>query len=142
VAKILSVGYLQDFLTKRAEVLAGAGYLVTSVNCVEDVVRLMEKPDFDVAIFGHGIPTEDRNLMTGYIKDCCPKIAVVFLYAGSIEQAEAADAILNFHGAPEDLVNTVKYLVEKKGNGKTMHRMVGFVASASAIGAMLADLIQ
>lgn len=142
MAKILSVGYLQDFLMKRAEVLAGAGYKVTSVNCVEDVVRMMEKPGFDVAIFGHGVPTEDRNLMTGYIKECCPKIAVIFLYSGSIEQAEAADAILNFHGAPDDLINTVKYLVEKKSNGKTTHRMAGIVASASAICAMLADLMQ
>jgi DNA-binding NtrC family response regulator len=134
VARILSVGYLQEFLNKRAELLAGEGHQVVSVRCAEDVIKQLEKQNFDVAIFGHGIPTEDRNLMTGHIKECCASTSVIYLYDKSIKQAEAADAILNVLGAPEDLVNTVKYLAEKKKNGASLRHMAGVIASASAFG--------
>ena len=134
MAKILSVGYLQDFLRKRGEVLASAGYQVVSVCSVDEVIKALEKTTFDIAIFGHGVPTHDRNVMTGHIKECCPSTSVIFLYEMSIERAEAADAILNIHGAPSDLINTVQYLLDKKKMNRGVHHMAGAILSACTYG--------
>jgi DNA-binding NtrC family response regulator len=136
VARILSVGYLQEFLKLRAEILAAQGHQVVSVRNVEDVIREIEKKSFDVAVFGHGVPTQDRNLMTGHIKESCASCSVIYLYSRSIEQAEGADAILNVLGAPEDLVNTVNYLAEKKKNRSSLRHMAGMIAGASAFGGL------
>jgi DNA-binding response OmpR family regulator len=136
VARILSVGYLQDFLQTRSEILAAEGHQVVSVRKVEDVIREIEKKSFDVAIFGHGVPTQDRNLMTAHIKESSGSCSVIYLYSRSIEQTEGADAILNVLGAPEDLINTVKYLAEKKKDRSSLRHMAGMIAGASAFGGL------
>lgn len=134
MAKILSVGYLQEFLRQRGEVLASAGYQVVSVRSVDEVIRALEAHTFDVAVFGHGVPTEDRNLMTGHIKDRSPSTSIIFLYDTSCERAESADAILNVHGAPSDLINTVKYLIDKKSGVRSAQNMASAIASAVTSG--------
>lgn len=135
MAKILYVGYLQEFLRQRGEVLASAGYQVVSVRSIGEVLKALEShATFDVAVFGHGVPTEDRNLMTGHIKDRSPSTSVIFLYDTSCERAESADAILNVQGAPSDLINTVKYLIDKKSGVRSAQNMASAIASAVTSG--------
>jgi DNA-binding NtrC family response regulator len=114
VARVLSVGYLQEFLKKRNEHIARGGHQVIPATSIEQSRALASEDKFDVIVFGHFVPTEDRNTIARYFKEHFPQIAVIFLYEGHIEKAELADAILNAHGDPEDLVQTITYLHERQ----------------------------
>ena len=114
MARVLSVGYLQDFLKKRNEHIAQGGHKVIPAMSIEQSLALARDDKFDVMVFGHFVPTQDRNTIARYFKEHFPHIAVIFLYEGHIEQAELADAILNVYGDPQDLVQTITYLHERQ----------------------------
>jgi len=114
VARVLSVGYLQEFLKKRNEHIAGGGHTVIPATSIEQALALASEDKFDVMVFGHFVPTEDRNTIARYFKEHFPLIAIIFLYETHIEKAELADAILNVHGDPQDLVQTITYLHQRQ----------------------------
>ena len=114
MARVLSVGYLQEFLNKRNEHIARGGHTVIPATSIEQSLALASEDRFDVMVFGHFVPTEDRNTIARYFKEHFPPISIIFLYETHIEKAELADAILNVHGDPKDLVQTITYLHERQ----------------------------
>jgi DNA-binding NtrC family response regulator len=119
VARVLSVGYLQDFLKKRNEHIERGGHQVIPAMSIEQSLALANEDKFDVMVFGHFVPAEDRNNIARYFKEHFPHIAVIFLYESHIDKAELADAILNVHGEPADLVQTITYLHERQRSNWT-----------------------
>ena len=116
MARVLSVGYLEEFLKRRNEHIAHGGHAVIPATSIAQSLTLANEDKFDVMVFGHFVPAEDRNTIARYFKEHFPQISVIFLYEGHIEKAELADAILNVNGDPEDLVQTITYLHERQGS--------------------------
>ena len=120
MARILSIGYLRDFLEQRAELLHEAGHSVHNAATRDEAAALLAIGNYDVCIFGHGVPENERNEMAAASRSTSPNVALIFLYSGQIRRAELADAVLNFHSSLPDLVQTVDYLVSKKQEARTI----------------------
>jgi DNA-binding response OmpR family regulator len=105
--KILSFGYIEDLLRKRHQLLADAGFDVTSLETKSAVVRLLEREAFDVLVIGHGVPLRDRNEVAGKAK-CQTGTQIIFLYRWNINKAEYADAVLSVDGCAEHLLETIQ----------------------------------
>jgi CheY-like chemotaxis protein len=114
MAHVLCIGYLRNFLEARSALLRDAGHSVHCAATAEEASAYLSIGNYDVCIFGHGVPEEDRNNMAARVRLTSPNVAMIFLYSGSIKKAEMADAILNVHGNLPDLVQTVEYLTSKK----------------------------
>ena len=119
MAKVLSIGYLQDFLKKRNQVISSGGHTVTPASSVQQALDQAERGTFDVLVFGHGVPTIDRNFIAGHFKGNYPQISIIYLYDSHIEKAELADAILNVNGDPGDLVQTINYLCDRRPSSRS-----------------------
>jgi DNA-binding NtrC family response regulator len=111
---VLSVGFLQDLLQTRNRALLAAGYNVASATTIAEAMEIAENGRCQVMILGHGIPESDRNAVTRSVKQLHPEMKVIYLYVGSIDNAQDADAVLSAEGSHQDLVNTVRYLVSKQ----------------------------
>jgi hypothetical protein len=143
VARVLSIGYLQDFLRKRNLHIRNGGHKVTPARSVQAAIDLAEQDAFDVLVFGHGVPTADRNFIAGHFKSAYPRVAIIFLYESRIEKAELADAILNVHGDPGDLVQTIEYLSQRKPpEGKSFRNTACLMAVVlPSIGGILSKIM-
>jgi DNA-binding response OmpR family regulator len=111
---ILSVGYIKNLLSRRNELLERAGFTVIAATSAVQALSAAREARPDLAIFGHGVPTEDRNSIAEALRAVHPAIHFIYLYRGHASYTEMADAILNVEGDPADLVETVRYLMEKK----------------------------
>ena len=117
--RVLSFGYIEDLLRKRHQLLAEAGFDVTSLETKSAVVRLLNTEEFDVLVIGHGVPLQDRNEVAGKAK-CRNGARVVFLYRWNINKAEYADAVLSVDGCAENLTETIRRIASgSKGGERT-----------------------
>ena len=117
--KVLSFSYIEDLLRKRHQLLAEAGFEVTSLETKSAVVHLLETEAFDVLVIGHGVSLQNRNEIAGKAK-CRNGTRVVFLYRWNINKAEYADAVLSVDGCVENLTETIRRITsESKGDQRT-----------------------
>jgi DNA-binding response OmpR family regulator len=113
VVKILSFGIVKDYLDTRAKLLASHGFSVSSVSQKDEALRLGKMMQPEIVIFGHKVPPSLRLSLTRHIKRINPEAQIIYMYLGSTDGTEMADAILNLESEPEVLVDTIKYLVER-----------------------------
>ena len=114
MASILSIGVNKKALADRHRVLREAGFEVVSSGVGDSVDALAQSARFQVAIFGAAVSEEKRNKLAATLIRNAPHIKIVMLYQDRIRKAEMADAVLAASVRPEDLVQTVHYLVEKQ----------------------------
>jgi DNA-binding response OmpR family regulator len=114
LAQILSFGIVKSFLDERARLLANHGFNVSTVSQKDEMLRLAKMMPPDVVIFGHSVPPGLRSSLSGLIKKINPEVYLVYLYHGSTMGTEMADAILNRDSEPTTLVETLKYLLERR----------------------------
>ena len=105
--RVLSFGYVEEFLEERHKLLVSAGFEVISVASKSEAVTLLETKEFDVLLVGHGVPAEQRNQVAVRAK-LWGKTLVIFLYRWNINKAEYADAVLSVDGCADHLLETIR----------------------------------
>lgn len=108
--RILSFGIDPTFLERRAQLLASSGLKVSSVSQKDEALRLAKAQPPDIAIFGHKVPLSLRSSLSNSLRKINPATRLIYIYGGSAEGTEMADAVLNIESEPETLVDTIKYL--------------------------------
>ena len=101
---VLAFACHPQFLKSRLKSLSRAGIKVTSVNTKPEALGHLAKRHFELLLIGHLIPIQARNEVA--LKAKAQKMRVIFLYHGSIAQAESADALLTADVTAEDLIAT------------------------------------
>lgn len=114
MASILSVGVNKKLLAQRHKLLRESGFDVVSSTLGESLKQLVGDSRFRVAIFGSRVPEPTRNKAAATLIRNCPHIKIVMLYEDTIRKAEMADAVLSARVSPEDLVQTIHYLLDKQ----------------------------
>jgi hypothetical protein len=109
MCRVLSVEYSIPYLVKRHVALRRAEIPVESASSFRETLSLMRLGEFDVAVLGHGIPEAERNRIAETLLGMKPGISIVMMYAGSIDNADRADAVLSIEGE-QHLVPTIKGL--------------------------------
>jgi DNA-binding response OmpR family regulator len=112
MCRVLSVEYSVPYLVKRHVALRRAEIAVESASSLREATALMRLGDFDVAVLGHGIPEIERNRIADVLLEAKASIRIVMMYAGSISNADHADAVLSIDGE-QRLVPTIKALSKR-----------------------------
>lgn len=123
--RILSVGFLVEHLVRRSAALSLAGFTVATISNAAKASRLLREADYDALVLGPSIPEALRNGLALTGKRRNPHIAVVMLYAGSIENAEQADAVLNASTADQNLAEAIRHVMGLKGRKKALQLSAG-----------------
>jgi len=114
MASILSIGVKKKLLAQRHKLLRESGFDVVSSTLGDTLKQLASDSRFRVAIFGSGVPEATRSKFAAALIRNCPHIKIVMLYEGGIRKAEMADAVLSAKVSPDDLVQTIHYLLDKQ----------------------------
>lgn len=101
---VLAFACHPQFLRSRLKALTTAGLKVTSVDTKPEALGHLAKKHFELLLIGHHVPVQVRNEVV--LKAKAQKMRVIFLYHGSIAQAESADALLTADVTAEDLIAT------------------------------------
>jgi DNA-binding NtrC family response regulator len=113
VAQILSFGIDQEFLQLRARALSAAGLKVSSVSQKDEALRLAKIAPPDLVIFGHKVPESLRTALSRNIKKINPVVRLIYIYHGSTQGTEMADAVLSLDSQPDQLVEAIRHLTEQ-----------------------------
>jgi DNA-binding NtrC family response regulator len=114
VAKILSFGIAKEHLDRRAKLLAQNGFNVSSVTQKDEALRLAKMLVPNIVIFGHKVPPALRSSLSRHMKKVNPDVQMIYMYEGSTQGTEMADAILNVESEPEVLVEAIHYLEDRR----------------------------
>ncbi len=102
---VLAFAVSPHFLRSRHKALALAGLKIISVETRPEALHHLAGHPFELLLVGQGVPIQVRNEVALRAKE--RKMRVIFLYQGSIAQAEAADALLTADVSSEDLISTM-----------------------------------
>ena len=114
MAKILSFGIDKTYLDARARVLASSGLHVSSVSQKDEALRLFKMMDPQIVVFGHKVPESLRSSLARQFKKLSPQVQLIYMYSGSTEGTDMAEAILNVESESEVLIDTIKYLESRR----------------------------
>ena len=112
MCRVLSVEYSVPYLVKRHVALRRAEIAVESASSLREAMALLRLGEFDVVVLGHGIPETERNRIANTLLETKPSMRIVMMYAGSISNADHADAVLSIDGE-QHLVPTIKTLTAR-----------------------------
>lgn len=108
--RILSFGIATEYLEKRAHLLVNGGFKVSSASQKDEAIRLAKANAPDIVIFGHKVPATLRASLSATMKKINPAVRLIYIYAGTREGLESADAVLNIETEPSTLIETIQYL--------------------------------
>ncbi len=111
--RILSLGYSVSLLIAREKALNEAGCQVESVTWLEEASELVEAKQHDLLVIGHRVPEEVRNRAASLFRTRNPNGRIVFLYLGSIHNADMADAVISVLNSPADLAIAISHQVQR-----------------------------
>jgi len=121
MCRVLSVEYSVPYLVKRHVALRRAEIAVESASSLREAMALLRLGEFDVVVLGRGIPETERNRIANTLLETKPSMRIVMMYAGSISNADHADAVLSIDGE-QHLVPTIKTLTARA----VLKRAAGF----------------
>jgi DNA-binding response OmpR family regulator len=107
-SRVLLVGAFQD-LDQLGRTLEEAGFTVQTAT-IQQALETAVKNNPRVLILGEGLAVRDRVRFVLGARRRDANVRVILLYRGGIDNAELADAVLNFAVAPKDLVQTIHEL--------------------------------
>jgi hypothetical protein len=122
--KLLLFGCERAFLRDRRASLAKAGIEFVVAENEQDARALLRAQCFDVLMIGRRVVLEDRNKIAVLAKSL-QKLRIIFLYRGSISQAESADALLTAEVSAEDLISTIARLADNIAQESRLSRNAG-----------------
>jgi DNA-binding response OmpR family regulator len=111
MAQILSFGIDRNYLDQRAIVLNKAGFRVSSAEQKSEALRLAQLSPPQVVIFGHRVPAKLRQALAQSFRSIKAEIKLIFVYEGEKPDDDTADAIVAVGASPEELVSTVRELL-------------------------------
>jgi hypothetical protein len=109
--KVLSFGLAKELLAHRHAALAEYDFQVVSVSSKKGALDLVRREVFAAVIVGHQVPADMRNEVASVAK-ALHGSRVIYLYRGSIANAELADAVWNIDGPVELLAETVGMFIK------------------------------
>jgi len=101
--RVLSVSYDPVLLKTREMILEKQGYIVCSVQTLEDAIQASRSKCFDVAIIGHSIPIDDQRQIASVIRQNRAASFVVALKSREGEDTPFADRAMDAH-KPEQMI--------------------------------------
>jgi DNA-binding NtrC family response regulator len=119
---VLSVGRAGPLFTKRNNLLAKAGFTVVTATTPEEAIRTAKSAHPRTVVIGHRVPPAERLEILRSIRRVDSTVTAILIYDQKIDSAEMADAILNVHGDPRDLIQTVHYLLSKPAARKSRRK--------------------
>lgn len=107
--RILSLSENTRLLISRNDMLAAAGYMVSSPRRPEDALELLNTEPFDVVICGHSIQNPRRTRLMKEIRACYPNLPIVFVFAApeTADSSTVADIAVDVT-EPTNLVRALK----------------------------------
>lgn len=116
MALVLCTGVDPVLMKTRQLILEAAGHTVIPAVDEREVKAVCSLHKFDVAIIGQTLAPKIKARVLGLVREHCPPAKILELYPLYQNKAlEDADAWLEMPTrAPEELVDTVNTLVEKK----------------------------
>lgn len=111
----------REFSQSRRRALESAGIEIKAAHSDEGALKLLRAWRFDILMIGQQVPLHVRNKLSLAAKSL-HKLRVIFLYRGSISQAESADALLSAEVSTEDLVSAIRRLVGLSAEDATLSR--------------------
>jgi DNA-binding NarL/FixJ family response regulator len=110
---VLSVGHPGPYFTQRNYLLAKAGLAVVKATTAEEAIQAARSTHPRTVVIGHRVPPAERLDILRGIRRIDSTVKAILFYDQKIDSAEMADAILNVHGDPRDLIRTIHYLLSK-----------------------------
>ena len=107
--RLLSFGCDRTVLRAHRAALESAGIRIVCVESEAEARALLRGRRFDVVLIGRKVPLNARNNIA-LLGKSRHKWGVIFLYRGSVSEAESADALLASDVSTEDLVSTIQRL--------------------------------
>ena len=107
--RVLLVGTFADpgLLGKSLERAGFAVHTATVEQALDNATEL----NAGALIIGVGLAVKDRIRVAQYARRHNPNVRMIFLYRGSIDNAEMADAVLNAAVDPQDLLQALQDLL-------------------------------
>ena len=105
----------QALLKSCSAALAAAGFDVKCSETANQVLDLLKCGQYDLFLVGALISEKERNHLAVLFRANNRGGKVIFLYNGSIRNAELADALLNARNEPNHLVDVVREQVDAIG---------------------------
>jgi len=112
MSRILCVGYSQKNVQERTQALVRAGYEVVATTDARAAETEAGTSQLDLIVLGYTLGSAERNRIATRARARNPRVRIVMLYRGSIQNAELADALLGIASA-EALVETVRLLLRQ-----------------------------
>jgi DNA-binding NtrC family response regulator len=109
--RILSLSQNTHLLLSRNDMLAAAGYSVSSPRTPEDALNLLRTQRFDAVICGHSIEKPRRDKLLAQIAAIYPELPLVFVFVapGVADASTAADISVDVT-EPTNLVKALRDL--------------------------------
>ena len=105
---LLCAGSRPELLPAREQAFREAGFHVQSATTCDEAIAVIRGGHHDVLVVGMAADEEERNRIAAAFKSKNPGGTVVFLYHGSIRNAEMANAVLSVVNPPADLARAIR----------------------------------
>ncbi len=109
---VLSVGYDDQLLRSRNQVLASKGFAVIGSSSVAEAARIFLDADVDIAILCHSIPEKERGQLVARMKHDRPLTPVLTIQASDAPAHQPlVDDTISALDPPDALLRHVEALV-------------------------------
>lgn len=108
--RILSISHNPRLLIARNDMLAVAGYSVSSPRHPGDAVQLFRQNSYDVIIIGHSVTSAERNQILDALERLGPRVPVIFAAPQGEPAEPRADAIVDI-ADPDSLMQALARLL-------------------------------
>ncbi len=115
MARVLCTGVDQTLIETRKLILEHAGHKVTTAMSEQAVREACQRGQFDVAVIGQMIHTNEKRRVLALVRQYCPPAKILELYTVSSERVlpHADDWLVVPATVPPELAERVSALAEK-----------------------------
>lgn len=108
--RILSISHNPRLLIARNDMLAVAGYAVSSPRHPGDAVQLFRQNTYDVVVIGHSVTAGERKEILDALERIGPRVPVIFAAPDGEPPEPRADAIVDV-ADPDSLMQALARLL-------------------------------
>lgn len=116
--KLLSLASNHESAAARKQAFLQAGFDVELARSCQQATAFIKQGDYEVRVVGDCVQERERNRAAATFKRRNADGLIVFLYHGSINHAELANALLSVGNDPADLARTICEQIGMRAAGK------------------------